>query len=77
MRLVDARFESGELGRVAIRAAREDCLTERDLGVRAFCGARSPIVGWLCTRPPGHVGDHVAHISYATIAARWERAEKG
>lgn len=76
MRLVDARFESGAPARVTTRAAREDCLTERDIGPGDFCRARSPRIGWACTRPPGHVGDHVAHISRDIIAARWAEAEE-
>ena len=77
MRLVDARFESSVPVRGTTRAAREDCLTERDMGHGDFCRACSPRIGWVCTRPPGHVGDHVAHISRDIIAARWERAEEG
>ena len=76
MRLVDARFESGAPARGTTRPAREDCLTERDISRDDFCRALSPIVGWVCTRPPGHVGDHVAHISRDIIAARWAEAEE-
>ena len=77
MRLVDARFEAGMALGYDARLASPDCLTERDLGVGGFCMACSPLVHWACTRPPGHIGDHVAHTSRTHVAARWENQTEG
>ncbi len=42
----------------------------------AECPAVDRVGGFICTRPPGHAGDHIAHGCSGCIYVRWDDAEE-
>ena len=53
-----------------------DCPVEQEAmmgrGQGRYCEASPPGSAFICTRPRGHAGDHVA-ANYETVVARWRR----
>jgi hypothetical protein len=64
----------GDFGWIG-RAPHRGCPVEEGYRSRAnnpdvtYC--RRSRDGWVCTRPPGHTGDHVAHGGTGLVILRW------
>lgn len=56
------------------RPPHRGCATEGDYTEGLQCNAEHN--GWVCTRPPGHVGDHVGHYNDRRVCARWAPAPR-